>query len=177
MTRIFILIGVLSSLPAWASDDVPQLSSGVRANMNMGPAYEYEKKKNPGIWSFLISPHPPIASSLASGTQRPFEDHIPMLDFFRTLPASVQEKGLWVMASSVGPWTASDRERLSALFEAATELEVLLYTCEPKLPKAVKSGGVAWECRQVSPKKAARPLFCEPRRLPGPSGHPVWDCS
>ena len=158
MLRTLLVIIGMSFIPMSVIADSAQISSGVRVRMNTGNAYDQERKNNPDTWLISVYPHPPIASFIASGTQQRFTNHIQMLEFFRNLPPFIQEKGLWITPTSVGPLTGLDRDRLSALTHEAKQMNLLMFICEVKQAKTSKSTIAAWGCAKASPRKDSKSL-------------------
>jgi|1185.fasta_scaffold479945_1 hypothetical protein len=68
----------------------------------------------------------------APGGKRTFADAQQLLRYFRTLPATTQEKGIWIFADPPMAYSPSDREKLLILLDLCHEEQIPISTS--KLP-------------------------------------------
>jgi hypothetical protein len=162
----FLMSVSVSMVSAQVFGQNAQISEGVRV---MAPS----SKDGSGGIQYYINSQPPVSAYLRD--TKLFKGEADLLSFFRSLPAGVQERGLWVTPATVRELqTEEDRQRINRLVGEARKQNVVAYICAVA-DLGGPSGLAGWECTQESPSRGSEKLRCIPRDKPH-LGHPWWDC-
>jgi len=65
----------------------------------------------------------------ANGTESTYADAKQLVAFFQTLPAPIQENGIWVVTTDPSAYSPAEHEKLRALLELCRQKDIPVFTC------------------------------------------------
>jgi hypothetical protein len=65
----------------------------------------------------------------ANGTESTYADAKQLVAFFQTLPAPLQENGIWVVTTDPGAYSPGEHEKLRALIDLCRQKNIPVFTC------------------------------------------------